>query len=389
MSIILDYTNVITPTKILKNSSVVIGDNGRIEYVGPMDLKPEISGQRLELRNLFVAPGLIDIHVHGGNGITFGNPESLAEDLKEYSRWVVKNGVTGFLTTITAPTPDELSTMIQTFVKEFEQEQPGAQPLGIHLEGPFMNVEKKGAQNPDWIRDPSVDEAVKYLKAGRGWIKQMTMAPELPNAVDVAKKYRKAGVSLAIGHTTADYDTAVRALESYWTHITHTFNAQPGLHHRQPGVVGAIMNSDEITAELIMDLIHVHPGAAKVLVRCVGSDRIVLVTDAMEAAGLPDGEYHLLGAKVTVQNGKATQDDGTIAGSSAVLNECVRNMHKEVGVSLSDAIKMATLNPARVIGENCRRGSIQVGKRADLIVVDEEINIYLTFINGQLVFSNL
>jgi len=389
MSIVLDYSNIITPTEILRNSSVVIGDNGKIEYVGPMELRPENGGERLDLRNLYVAPGLIDIHVHGGHGITFGNPESLAEDLHEYSSWVVKNGVTGFLTTITAPTPDALSTMIQSFVKEFEKEIPGAQPLGIHLEGPFMNVENKGAQNPDWIRDPSVEEAGKYLEAGRGWIKQMTMAPELPNAVDVAKMFRKAGVSLAIGHTTADYDTAVSALESHWTHITHTFNAQPGLHHRRPGVVGAIMGSDEITAELIMDLIHVHPGAAKVLVRCLGSDRIVLITDAMEAAGLPDGKYHLLGAKVTVLNGKATQEDGTIAGSSAVLNQCVRNMHKEVGVSFSDAIKMATLNPACVIGENSRRGSIQVGKRADLIVIDHDLNVYLTIVNGNVVFSNL
>jgi N-acetylglucosamine-6-phosphate deacetylase len=147
------------------------------------------------------------------------------------------------------------------------------------------------------------------------------------------------------------------------------------------------MGSDEITAELIADLIHVHPGAMKALVRTIGTDRVVLVTDAMEAAGLPDGEYQLLGAKVTVSGGKATQEDGTIAGSSAVLNQCVRNMNHEVGISFLDSIKMATLNPARVIGEAGKRGTLQVGKQADLIVTDKDMRIYMTMVNGKMVYS--
>jgi N-acetylglucosamine-6-phosphate deacetylase len=387
MSIRLDYVNLITPTEILHRSTLIVGDDGKINYVGSMEMAPNVQGRRLDLRNLFVAPGFINIHVHGGNGITFGNPDTLAEDLRSYSKWVVKNGVTGFLTTITAPTPDELVAMIQAFVAEFQKGLPGAQALGIHLEGPFMNLEKKGAQNPDWIRNPSIDEAKKYVEVGVGWIKQMTMAPELPNAEEVARLYRGAGVTLAIGHSNADYEIAVKALGSHWTHITHTYNAQTGLHHRRPGVVGAVMGSDEITAELIVDLIHVHPGAIKAMLRCVGSDRIVLVTDAMEAAGLPDGEYHLLGAKVIVAGGKATQEDGTIAGSSAVMNQCVRNMHHEVGVSLADAVKMATLNPARVIGEVSARGSLQAGKQADLIVIDDDLNVYMTIVNGEVVYS--
>lgn len=387
MAMILDYANVVTPLGTLQRASVVVGNNGMIEYVGPMELAPAVGGFRLDLRNLIVAPGLIDIHVHGGHGITFGNPDSLVEDLREYSNWVVKNGVTGFLTTITASTPEELSDMIRSFVEQFKKGLPSAQALGIHLEGPFMNLKKKGAQNPDWIRNPSLDEAKMYLAAGEGWIKQMTMAPELPDAYKVATIFRGAGVSLSIGHSDADYDAAVNALRTHWTHVTHTYNAQTGLHHRRPGVVGAVMGSDEITAELIADLIHVHPGAMKALVRCIGTDRVVLVTDAMEAAGLPDGEYHLLGAKVKVYGGKATLKDGTIAGSSAVLNQCVKNMNKDVGVPLQDAIKMATLNPARVIGEVSKRGSLAPGKQADLIVIDDELNVYMTMVNGKVVYS--
>jgi N-acetylglucosamine-6-phosphate deacetylase len=252
-----------------------------------------------------------------------------------------------------------------------------------------MNIAKKGAQNPDWIRNPGLEEAEMYLDAGGKWIKQITIAPELPGAQAVAKLFRDAGVSVAIGHSDADYETASAALETYWNHVTHTFNAQTGLHHRKPGVVGAVMGSDGITAELIADLIHVHPAAMKALVRCIGVDRVVLVTDAMEAAGLPDGNYQLLGAAVKVSGGKATQTDGTIAGSTTVLNQCVRNMHEEVSVSLQDAVKMASINPARVIGEDVKRGSLEMGKTADLIAVDDKLDVYLTMVDGEVVYSKV
>lgn len=386
MAVILERAKILTPTETFQQGTVIVGDDGKIEFVGPLDLAPKVTGNRLNLENYSILPGLIDIHVHGGHGITFGEG-NLAAGLAEYSNWVVRFGVTGFLTTITASTQEDLVEKIKAMVVEFKKGLPGASGLGIHLEGPFMNVEKKGAQNPAWIRNPNLDEAEMYLQAGGGWIKQITIAPELPGAKEVANLFYNTGVSVAIGHSAADYETAKIALESYWNHVTHTFNAQTGLHHREPGVVGAVMGSDEITAELIADLIHVHPGAMNALVRCLGADRIVLVTDAMEAAGLPDGIYHLLGVKVYVSDGKATQEDGTIAGSTVLLNQCVRNMNQTVDVPLLDAVKMATINPARVIGEGDQRGSIEVGKVADLIVVDEDLNIHLTMVNGKIVYS--
>ena len=386
MAVILERAKILTPTETFPQGTVIVGDDGKIEFVGPLDLAPKVTGNRLNLENYSILPGLIDIHVHGGNGITFGEG-NLAAGLAEYSNWVVRFGVTGFLTTITASTQEDLVEKIKAMIVEFKKGLPGASGLGIHLEGPFMNVEKKGAQNPAWIRNPNLDEAEMYLQAGGGWIKQITIAPELPGAKEVANLFYNTGVSVAIGHSAADYETAKIALESYWNHVTHTFNAQTGLHHREPGVVGAVMGSDEITAELIADLIHVHPGAMNALVRCLGADRIVLVTDAMEAAGLPDGVYHLLGVKVYVSDGKATQEDGTIAGSTVLLNQCVRNMNQTVDVPLLDAVKMATINPARVIGEGDQRGSIEVGKVADLIVVDEDLNVHLTMVNGKIVYS--
>jgi len=384
----LKNANVITPHKKYKHYAIQVSEQGVITYVGPMQDAPPAEGETLDVAGRIIIPGLIDIHVHGGHGITFGQLESLEEDLNAYSEWVVEQGVTGFLTSITAPTAEEIRDLIQAYVPLFEKGTSGAEPLGIHLEGPFMNIEKKGAQNPAWIRDPSLEEAEMYLEAGQGWIRQMTMAPELPHAKEVAALFRKAGIVLAIGHSTADYETAVDALKGDWSHITHTYNAQTGLHHRAPGIVGATLVSDQNTAELIADEVHVHPGAMKVLIRCLGTDRVILVTDAMTGAGLPDGDYELLGFKITVKDGKATQEDGTIAGSVTVLNRCVENVYKDVGVSLAEAVKMASLNPARLLGLSNLLGSIGVGKDASLTVIDEDVNVYLTMVKGNIVYKD-
>jgi N-acetylglucosamine-6-phosphate deacetylase len=389
MKRIINNGSVVLPGGILEDGAVMIDEQGKIAFVGRAVDLPEQAGETLDLGGKILSPGLIDIHVHGGHGVTFDNPGSLAEDLRAYSSWVATTGVTGFLPSITAPSPEELTALIKIMVQEFYRGLPGAKGLGIHLEGPFLNVEKKGAQNSAWIRHPGLVEAQLYLQAGLCWIKQITIAPELPNAEMVAGLFKDAGVTVALGHSTADFDSAAQALSGLWTHVTHTFNAQTGFHHRQPGIVGAVMCSEGVTAELIADLVHVHPGAMKALVRCIGTEQIVLVTDAMEAAGLPDGEYSLLGAKVFVVDGKATQADGTIAGSSTVLSQCVKNMHTAVGISLVDAIKMASLNPARVIGMANQLGSIQVGMPADLVITDQDLNIYSTIVDGRIVYKSL
>lgn len=389
MAITLDYATIYTPAQVLERSALVADDDGKIAYIGPMEKAPRLAGFSLDMRGKIVIPGFLDIHVHGGHGVRFGQADTLEEDLRAYAAWVVENGVTGFLTSITGPNAEAIAGLVRSYVELFEEGIPGAEPLGIHLEGPFMNIERKGAQNPDWIRDPSLEEAELYLQAGRGWIRQMTMAPELPHAEEVAARFRREGILLAIGHSAADYDTAVRAIDGNWNHITHTYNAQTGLHHRAPGVLGAVLGSDEITAELIADTIHVHPGAMKVLLRCVGTDRVVLVTDAMAGAGLPDGEYELLGFTVTVRDGKATQEDGTIAGSAAVMNQCVHNVNREVGVPMEQAVQMATLNPARAIGLSNRLGSLSEGKDASLAVIDEDVNVYLTMVRGEIVYNRL
>jgi len=386
--ILLYFTNIVTPTEVIAHGAVGISD-GLIDYVGSLDNVPHDYVKKMDLRGKYLAPGFIDMHVHGGKGVAFEDSTNLKQTIQAYSNWVVSTGVTNYLCSIAAPDAKALVDIISLYVEIFEQGVDGAQPLGLHLEGPFLNKQKKGAFNPNWLRLPSLEEAKAFIKAGKGWIRQMTLAPELPGAQEIAALYRSEGILVALGHTDTDYDTARAALQGNFTHVTHAFNAQSGFHHRQPGVFGAILASDEITAELIADTVHAHPGAMKILVRCLGTDRIVLITDAMPGAGLPDGEYELVGLKVTVKNGHANLPDGTIAGSTALLNQCVRNVHQLVDVPFPDAIKMASLNPSRAMGISNRLGSIAIGKEANLVILDEEANVFMTIVKGQIIYNQL
>ena len=379
---------VFTPQFVLERHAVVVSDDGKIAFIGKVEDAPQVNGLHLNLRNRILAPGFIDVHVHGGNGIDFGGGD-LSAGLDAYSTWVARNGVTGFLLSIAGPDAPSLTNLTASYADLLGKDNPGAEPLGLHLEGPFLSREKKGAFDPSWFLPGSLEEAQGYLDAGKGWILQMTMAPETPNAAAVAKLFRQNGVVVSLGHSNADYETASRALRSDFVHVTHTFNAQSSFDHRTPGVFGAVMSSDHITAELIGDNVHVHPAAMKVLIRCLGTDRVVLITDAMTGAGLGDGKYLLVGNEVIVKDGRATLANGTLAGSIATLNQCVRNVHRLAGYPLQDAVKMASLNPARAMGLADRLGAIHVGKDACLTVIDEDVNVYLTMVKGKIVFNNL
>lgn len=385
---LLYFTNIVTPIEVIAHGALGIS-KGKIDYIGSMEDLPHSYATKLDLREKYLAPGFIDMHVHGGIGISFDEIDNLELNLQTYSKWVASTGVTGFLCSIAAPDAKALAEKIERYVGIFEKTFEGAQPLGLHLEGPYLNKQKKGAFNPAWLRMPSLEEAKSFIEAGSGWIRQMTLAPELPGAQEIAALYRSHGILISLGHTDSNYETASAALKGNFTHVTHTFNAQSGFHHRQPGAFGAIMASDEVTAELIADTIHAHPGAMKILVRCLGTDRIVLITDAMPGAGLADGVYELVGLQVTVKNGHANLPDGTIAGSTVLLNQCVRNVNQLVGVPFPEAIKMASLNPARTMGISNRLGSIAVGKEANLVVLDQNADVLMTMVKGKIVFNNL
>jgi len=386
----LEAKELYTPTACLKDACVITDGNGRIDYVGPKAAAPAVEGvQKIQAPGLRLAPGFVDIHVHGGHGIAFGVGDKLAEDLQAYSEWVLESGVTAFVASISAPSGQEAHDLLTKLVPVLEKGTRGARVLGLHMEGPFLNVEKKGAFNPSWLRMPSLDEAKDYIRIAGSWIKQISMAPELPNALEVAREFRKAGITVAMGHTNTDYDTARAALMGDFTHVTHIFNAQSDFNHRAPGVMGAILASDEITGELIADGIHVHPGAMKVLLRCLGTKRVTLITDAIPGAGLPNGDYNLIGQVIHVQDGRAFLGNGTLAGSAAVLNRCVRNAVDLAGASVQEAIRMATVNPARVIGLDRQYGLIAAGRPADLILLDDAFEVQMAMVGGEVLFSRL
>jgi N-acetylglucosamine-6-phosphate deacetylase len=390
MTVILDYATIFTPTEVKERQTVIVSDDGKIEYVGPMESAPRLSGAYLDMRGRILAPGFIDIHRHGGNGVNFGPGEKIGEELEKFAAWVACEGITGFLCSIAAPDEGSLLKTLKAYVASLEKDMAGAEPLGIHLEGPYLNKkEKKGAFNPEWLRDPSIEEAKKLLEVGKGWIRQMTMDPALPGANEVASLFRKSGVVLAMGHTNTKYNEANEALRSNYTHVTHTYNALRSFHHREPGALGAVLASDSVTAELIPDAYHVHPAAMKVLVRALGTDRIVIITDAIAGSGLEDGKYDLVGYTVIVKDGEARLEDGTIAGCTTPYNRCVEIVNKQVEVPLLQAVKMATLNPARAMGFANRLGSIAPGKDASLVVLDEDVNVYLTMVKGNIVFEDL
>ena len=388
MKKILSNCRLVLPDAILADGAVVIDEYGKIDDAGSLAELPEKNAQTVDLGGKILSPGFIDIHVHGGNGVTFGDGD-LEASTSNYSQWVTSNGVTGYLMSVAEKTSDALVKMIEKYVEIFNNPPDGAETLGLHLEGPFLNVEKKGAFHPEWLRSPDVDEMKAYINAGGKWIRQMTLAPELPDAEAVAQLCKDAGILVAMGHTNNDFEGAEKALKGSFQHVTHTFNAQRGFNHREPGVFGAILVSDAVTAELIADTVHVHPGAMRLLLRCLGSDRVVAITDAMAGSGDPNGVYPLGGYEVYVKDSRATLENGTLAGSVATLNQCVANLINHVGLSLVDAIKMASLNPARTLGLDERLGSIEKGKDANLTVIDDDINVLMTFVNGHVVYNQM
>jgi N-acetylglucosamine-6-phosphate deacetylase len=330
--------------------------------------------------NYYLVPGFIDMHIHGAKG--FDVMDGTFEALNTISKALAAEGVTGFLATTMTADDTTLDFVLRNIADHHHKVQ-GAALLGVHLEGPFISVKHLGAQLAI-TQLPHLEKLRKWHHQSNCLIKLVTLAPELPNAIAVIQGLTEMGIIPSLGHTNATYEESLAAIKAGACYVTHLFNAMRPLHHRHPGLVGAALNSN-VTAELIVDLYHLHPAAIEIALRVKGIEQLILISDAMRAKCLGDGEYDLGGQLTQVVKGKATLENGTLAGSTLTIPQAIKNIIQHTSCDLISAIKMVSLNPSKLLGN--QTGEIKAGKKADLVVLNDQLEVVLTLKAGQEIFK--
>ena len=331
-----------------------------------------------------VAPGFVDTHIHGYHGKDIMNAEEGA--LNVISKGLLECGVTSFLPTTLTDSKEKTDAALKRVAEEYKDVE-GAKVRGIFLEGPFFTEKYKGAQNPDYMSEPKIDYLKEWVEISDGLVNKIAIAPEREGAEDFIKKANAMGVRVALGHSDASFDEAVSAVDAGANIFVHTYNGMSGLHHREPGMVGAAMSTDAIS-ELICDGHHVNPNSANILMNIKGRDKIALITDCMSAGGMEDGDYMLGQFPVTVENGTARlKSNGSLAGSILKLKDGLKNVVDWEIADIFEAVQMASLVPAKSVGIDNVCGKLHVGFDADFIVLDLEANLLATYLNGEKVYS--
>ncbi|MCK2005228.1 N-acetylglucosamine-6-phosphate deacetylase [[Brevibacterium] frigoritolerans] len=370
-----------------KNGYIKVVD-GKIAEVGPVSqYEQDDDAKVITLSPDYqVIPGAIDIHIHGASNSDA--MDATHDALSTMAKTLPKEGTTSFLaTTMTQSTQAIESALLNAGKYIKNQTQENAEIVGIHLEGPFISPARKGAQPEDYIVDPDVTLFKRWQEMAGNQIKLVTLAPEQPNGLDLAAHLRGTGVVASIGHSDATYDQIDEAIQAGTTHVTHLYNGMRGLHHREPGVLGAAYLRDELYVELIADGIHCRPEMIKLAYNQITSERMILITDSLRAKWLEKGTYDLGGQPVNVDETKATLSDGTLAGSIVKMNDAIKNTMEYTDCSMTDIIKMTAENPAKQLRIFDRKGSIQVGKDADLVILNDRLDVEMTFCRGNLAFK--
>ena len=373
---------IVAPHAVIRGK-VLLYDERVIGIVDPGETPEGV--ETLDAKGNYVIPGLVDMHIHGYMGEDAS--DGSFEGLKTMARGVAKNGVTSFLPTTMTVSYDELRLAFAQIRRAMEESRldnwDGAAVVGANAEGPFINVSKKGAQAGEHVRpgDPA------FLKEFADVIRVFTIAPEVEGNLDCIREMaRDTSMLISMGHTAANFEQAQAGIEAGVRHVTHLFNAQTGLLHRDPGVVGAALLDSRVSCELIADTFHVHKALFQ-LVASLKGEQMVLITDCTRAGGMPDGEYTLGGQPIFVKGIECRLKDGTIAGSVLKLNEAVRNVLANTDLTISQAVNMASLNPARRIGLSASKGSIEAGKDADFAIVDDAIDVQATILGGRVIYQ--
>ncbi|MEH7381422.1 N-acetylglucosamine-6-phosphate deacetylase [Bacillus sp. JJ1533] len=366
----------------LKWGSVLIRDGQILEVGGEkaqFTADAEIDGG-----GHLLIPGMIDVHIHGADG--FDMMDGMVESVQAVSKACARTGCTSFLATSVSSTFEDLLQMIEN-VSEVEGNEQGAQIVGMHIEGPYLNVKRKGMQNERFLRHPDIEEMERILGKSNGLIKMVTLAPELPGGLQLIEFLKEKGIIASIAHSDATYEEAKQAFGCGASHVTHCFNGMRPIHHRDPGIVIAAFEESHVSVQAIVDYVHLHPAIVRLMYREKGASQMVLITDALQAMGMGDGTYLFGGHEVTVHNGVATLGDGTLASSTVTLNEALAKT-VEAGIPLSDAIRMATETPADILGLP-RKGRIQAGADADLVLLNNDFDVLWTLVNGEMVYQKI
>ena len=336
----------------------------------------------------YVIPGLTDLHFHGCVGEDFS--DATPEGLQKMADYELSRGITQICPAGMTLGEDQLTKICQNAAAHREKNSGGAELVGLHLEGPFLSMAKKGAQNAAYIHDPDAAMLHRLQEAAQGLVKLVTLAPEQPGSLEFIQSARQDGVTVSLGHTTADYDTASAAYKAGARQATHLFNAMPPFTHRAPGVVGAAFDYPEVKAELICDGVHIHPAVVRAVFKLFGSDRVILISDSLRATGMPDGRYPFGGQEIEVHGNRATMvgDPNTLAGSVSDLMACLKTA-VSFGIPLADAVTAAAVNPAKVLGIYNRLGSLDVGKEANAAILDEHLDLKAVLYHGEVVSGSL
>lgn len=368
---------------------LLLVEDGRITEISSLSKKGVEARTRLvDFGDAVLAPGFFDIHIHGGAGLDL--MRASASDLPRLGRFLASHGVTGYFPTTVAAPLDATCTTLGHLADaiEFAQKTTGgtgdgaqACPLGIHLEGPFLSHKRRGVHPPENLVEPTLGIFDKLWQAARGHVRMMTIAPEIPGAMEVISEAARRGVCVSIGHSDAEMPIARDAVAAGARHATHTFNAMRPLDHRDPGIIGEVLSDDRITADLIADGIHVAPPVVKLFLQAKGPERAVLITDAISATGMPDGRYQLGPIEVDVKDGKCTSN-GSLAGSVLTMDRAVRNVIQFSNWGLRDAVRAASLNPARAVGMAENFGVLATGSRADFTVLGPNGEVIKTIVGG-------
>lgn len=382
MHMLIKNVKIITPYEVLHGFGLKIKEDKIID-INLEDLLEDSGEEIIDGGGNYLSPGFIDIHNHGNSG--YDVMDSTEEALDKMGEFHLSNGVTSYLgTIITSSYEDMIKAMenIAAYKNKFDK----SNILGIHLEGPFFDIGKKGAQPEEFIRLPNLKDIENMIELSKGKMKMVSLAPELNGALQIIQKLKENNIAVAMAHTNSTFENAKRGIDFGITIATHLYNGMRSFSHREPGVIGASLTDDRVYCELIYDRIHLHDGAVQIALKMKGYDKIILVSDAMMAAGLDDGEYLLGNQKVYVKEGAARLASGNLAGSTLNLQQAIYNMVNFLDIPIHEVIKMASLNPAKAIKEDKELGSIEIGKIADLIIFDENITIKNAIMGGKLIW---